>query len=1143
MRNLMKICSILILALFSTLSLAQQYGRPVSTVSAGSWTASGAATLHEAVDEITPNDATDYITAGSLTTATFALGSLTDPLVSTGHIIRFRMMTLGGQGPERCTLRLYQGTTLIAQLADQSSRNSYATFEYTLLAAEADAITDYTALRLEVSVTTIANNGEEARVTWMELQIPDAATANPPTLSTPTVTSVEIAQASLGATIDSDGGAAITERGTVWGTTTGPTGNVQAEGGTALGAFSHTRIALPGGSQIFFRGYADNSEGRAYSPELSFWTEPTKAASVTFSGVTENTMTINWSAGGGTGALVLVKEAGAVSASPVDGTIYTASTIFGIGSQIGAGNYVVFASTGTSVTVTGLTADTTYHVAVFEFAGSGTGISGINYQQDVPAIGSQATDAGTAVPTLSSPTVSAIDLTTATLGATLDTDGGDTILERGTVWGTSASPTGNVLAEGGTALGAFTHGRTGLPSGTQIFFRGYADNNSGRGYSPDGSFYSEPTQASLVTFSSVQSTSLTVNWTAGGGDGAIVIMRETDPVSGSPTDGTEHAASQTFGSGALIGTDNYVVYRGPANSVTVNGLTAETAYHVAVFEYAGSGTGISGINYQQDSPAVGNDTTGAPAEGHNANYGIQCDQCHALHSPFGGTGVVARGTDQLTVCTQCHNATGSASAKIDIGLHEVDGGSTIIDCGSCHEIHNGYDFNTTDTHSGGVTAPNISRIRSDVSKYVPAAIEPAIFQQRPAHFAFGETASGAPYNGICQACHTSTSMHTNTLTTANNDHEVGGECMDCHAHDGGFAVSGGGCSSCHSTPKDAEDGAPTRRAIFGEFGLTSHHVEAGTANDDDCGVCHGEVYGTPTHANNQVDLKNPDTGALISFTTFTRNRSTDTLESWVTDVQNNFCLKCHDSDGATATNFSGNALRPFTVGTRDVPDVFTSADPANATHHAIRAAGSNPYTVPSTSNGSNITMVTPWNQDATHDMISCFDCHATSGHGNANQRMLRDPIDFDTMASTADPANLPSGMGATVETFCTRCHKSTVYVSSTDSEGAGSIFEFHGQSQQQHSAAGGNELGCMGCHAGVINYSKISTNNGAAWGNIHGRNFIWPADTPSDGTATEYFMMGGWMGGWIISGSIGECNGGECNHAGSSTRFAQDYTR
>jgi hypothetical protein len=239
-------------------------------------------------------------------------------------------------------------------------------------------------------------------------------------------------------------------------------------------------------------------------------------------------------------------------------------------------------------------------------------------------------------------------------------------------------------------------------------------------------------------------------------------------------------------------------------------------------------------------------------------------------------------------------------------------------------------------------------------------------------------------------------------------------------------------------------------------------------------------------------------------------------------------------------------LRPFTADSGiDVPDVFSAFDnTVNSFHHAVRGAGSNPYTIPSASNGNSITMQPPWNQDSTHDAISCFDCHAANGHGGSDQRMLRAAIDFDTMETTTNSSNLPDGMGLTVEAFCTSCHKPSVYVDPknngfSDSGEAGSIFEYHGDSQSQHGAGGGNELGCIGCHAGIVDFGALSEWNGATRGNIHGGNFTWGSSSFASGTATEHFILGGWMSGWQTSGATGYCRGGDCNHKNSS----KNYTR
>lgn len=117
--------------------------------------------------------------------------------------------------------------------------------------------------------------------------------------------------------------------------------------------------------------------------------EPTvQTSDITFSSVGSTQMTINWVSGDGSNRLVLIKAGNQVDSDPIDGISYTTNTIFGNGSQIGSGNYVVYNSTGNSVTVTGLSANTTYHVAAYEFKGSA---GSQNYLTINPAVNSQLT--------------------------------------------------------------------------------------------------------------------------------------------------------------------------------------------------------------------------------------------------------------------------------------------------------------------------------------------------------------------------------------------------------------------------------------------------------------------------------------------------------------------------------------------------------------------------------------------------------------------------------------------------------------------------------------------------------------------------------------------------------------------------------
>jgi len=476
-----------------------------------------------------------------------------------------------------------------------------------------------------VAVYEYAGSGEDAGVNkginYRTDTVPTASDTTlsgtvAPTLSSPTVTAIGATTATLGATVEGDGGAAVSDYGVVWSTTTAPDitdtiNDTKVAAGTTPASLPATYTvsapSLPPQTRIYYRGYAVNSEGTAYSAEGSFYTEPeTQASGVTFASVTHVGMRIQWTDGGGDGRIVLVKAGSAVTGVPADGTEYAADPAFGgSGSLVGDGRVVYKDDNeGDSyVDVTGLSAGTTYHVAVFEYAGSGDtsgADQGINYK-GTPATSSQTTDA---VPTLTTPTATAIGATGATLGANVTSDNGDPVTARGTVWGASENPTGNPVAEGGTGTGVFTHGRTGFPANTKVYYRGYAVNTVGTAYSPNGSFYAEPSaQASAVTFSNVKSTSMTVSWTAGtGGAGRIVLVKAGSAVDAEPADGTDtgYSANPAFGSGTEIGTGNRVVFKGSGTSVNLTGLTPLTVYHVAAFEYAGSDNTVDpdqGINY------------------------------------------------------------------------------------------------------------------------------------------------------------------------------------------------------------------------------------------------------------------------------------------------------------------------------------------------------------------------------------------------------------------------------------------------------------------------------------------------------------------------------------------------------------------
>lgn len=83
-----------------------------------------------------------------------------------------------------------------------------------------------------------------------------------------------------------------------------------------------------------------------------------------------------------TKVIILAQQGSAVTNSPVASNSYTASTVYGSGTQVGT-SYVVFNSTGTNVTVTGLTNRLLYYFKAFNVSGdnvsSGTSVSRVPY--------------------------------------------------------------------------------------------------------------------------------------------------------------------------------------------------------------------------------------------------------------------------------------------------------------------------------------------------------------------------------------------------------------------------------------------------------------------------------------------------------------------------------------------------------------------------------------------------------------------------------------------------------------------------------------------------------------------------------------------------------------------------------------------
>ena len=154
-----------------------QYARPDSDVQTTNWNSSTGGVFYGCIDEVTPSDS-DYVYTDAMATNTLIVGlsDVTDPSSSINHTIRFRAKSANAsKGPESCECELYEGSTKIAAMGAQAlTRDTYNTFQYTLTEAEANAIGDYTALRLHFTPDPGSGTNDEIHVSWAEFEVPTA---------------------------------------------------------------------------------------------------------------------------------------------------------------------------------------------------------------------------------------------------------------------------------------------------------------------------------------------------------------------------------------------------------------------------------------------------------------------------------------------------------------------------------------------------------------------------------------------------------------------------------------------------------------------------------------------------------------------------------------------------------------------------------------------------------------------------------------------------------------------------------------------------------------------------------------------------------------------------------------------------------
>ena len=131
--------------------------RPNADVTLGNWTdeLDGTTNIYLSIDEISANDA-DYVKSGTTPSADkyrFHLSDPTDPVCSGGHSITYRYKKESAGNTMSLVVRLIENVTTIATWTETDISDTLTTTTRFLTPTEADAITDYSDLRVELEAT------------------------------------------------------------------------------------------------------------------------------------------------------------------------------------------------------------------------------------------------------------------------------------------------------------------------------------------------------------------------------------------------------------------------------------------------------------------------------------------------------------------------------------------------------------------------------------------------------------------------------------------------------------------------------------------------------------------------------------------------------------------------------------------------------------------------------------------------------------------------------------------------------------------------------------------------------------------------------------------------------------------------------
>lgn len=466
--------------------------------------------------------------------------------------------------------------------------------------------------------------------------------ANLPLVTTKEIVDITLNTATSGGNVTSDGGVAVTARGTCWNTEHNPTiSNSHTTDGDGTGEFISSLTGLTPNTTYYVKAYAVNTVGVAYGDEISFTTiaEPT-APTVNTIQVTNITPTSariegNVTSSGGAD----VTERGVCWGTNQNPTISGNHSSSGSGT----GSFVV--------DITGLTENTTYYARAYAKNSVGTAYG--------DAI-SFTTSSAPTVPTVTTNNITNITQNSATGGGKVVATGGANVSQRGICWSTSQNPTtSNSHASSGIGIGNFTCNMTNLSSNTTYYVRAYAVNEVGTAYGEQKSFTTGSNVSSPTVTTNNVTNITTTSATCGGnvtsaGNGTVSARGVCWSTSQNPTISNSHTTNGT-GTGTFTS--------------SLTGLTPNTVYYIRAYATNEAGTAYGS---QKTFTTLSNVTIPTVTTNNVSNITTSTATCGGNVTSDGGANVTARGvcwsTASNPTISNSHTTNGSGTGAFTSSL-------------------------------------------------------------------------------------------------------------------------------------------------------------------------------------------------------------------------------------------------------------------------------------------------------------------------------------------------------------------------------------------------------------------------------------------------------------------------------------------